>query len=356
MNAPSASSSASRDSRSRWFVGSSRISTLAPLLTRIASESRRRSPPESPASGFSACSPPNRKRPSSARARFGVRPVARWVASSTRAARRRARRRAGRGSRSGRCGRCAACPPASGRRPASVSISVVLPEPFGPTSETCSPRSSHSSACSSSTIGGSPTSIRASSSSKMTRPLRSGASKLNDSAAPSLGARSIRSIFSSALARDCAWRARVPAPQRATNRSSRAISACWRSIARPSASSRAACSARQACQRAGEEARAPRLELEHRRADRLQEPAVVGDEHDRRVERDQRLLEPLERLDVEVVGRLVEQQQVGAASRAPAPARRASARRRRSVARPRSRSSSWKPRPRAISVARSRQR
>ena len=37
----------------------------------------------------------------------------------------------------------------------------------------------------------------------------------------------------------------------------------------------------------------------------------MGDEHDRRVEAEQRLLEPLERLDVEVVGRLVEQEQVG---------------------------------------------
>src|SRR5205807_5689347 len=63
--------------------------------------------------------------------------------------------------------------------------------------------------------------------------------------------------------------------------------------------------------RAGEEARAPGLDLQHRRADRLQKPAVVRDEDDRRVHGDERLLEPLQRLDVEVVGRLVEQQQVG---------------------------------------------
>ena len=37
----------------------------------------------------------------------------------------------------------------------------------------------------------------------------------------------------------------------------------------------------------------------------------MRDEHDRGVEAGQRLLEPLERLDVEVVGGLVEQQQVG---------------------------------------------
>ena len=48
LNALRASSSASRDSRSRWLVGSSRISTFAPPLTRIASDRRRRSPPERP--------------------------------------------------------------------------------------------------------------------------------------------------------------------------------------------------------------------------------------------------------------------------------------------------------------------
>ncbi len=48
-----AASSASRLSRSRWLVGSSRTSTLAPEWTRIASDSRRRSPPDSPSSGFS---------------------------------------------------------------------------------------------------------------------------------------------------------------------------------------------------------------------------------------------------------------------------------------------------------------
>ena len=66
-----------------------------------------------------------------------------------------------------------------------------------------------------------------------------------------------------------------------------------------------------------EEARAAGLELEHRGADRLQEPAVVGDEDDGRVEVEQRLLEPLERLDVEVVGGLVEQQQVGLRGQRP---------------------------------------
>ena len=53
------------------------------------------------------------------------------------------------------------------------------------------------------------------------------------------------------------------------------------------------------------------LELEHRSRHRLEEPAVVGDQDHRCVERAQHLLQPFERLDVEVVRRLVEQQQVG---------------------------------------------
>ena len=63
-NSASACSSASRLSRSRWLVGSSRISTLAPDWTRIASDSRRRSPPDSPR----AASRPPRRRTGSGRA------------------------------------------------------------------------------------------------------------------------------------------------------------------------------------------------------------------------------------------------------------------------------------------------
>ena len=68
---------------------------------------------------------------------------------------------------------------------------------------------------------------------------------------------------------------------------------------------------------AGEEAPAPALELEHRGPDRLEEPAVVRDEHDGRVEALEALLEPLERRDVEVVRRLVEEQEVGVAREGP---------------------------------------
>ena len=52
------------------------------------------------------------------------------------------------------------------------------------------------------------------------------------------------------------------------------------------------------------------LDLEHAGADRFEEPAIVGDEDDGRVEFLQVALEPLQRLDVQVVGRLVEQEQL----------------------------------------------
>ena len=53
------------------------------------------------------------------------------------------------------------------------------------------------------------------------------------------------------------------------------------------------------------------LELEHARRDALEEPAIVRDEQHGAVEAVELVLEPLERAQVEVVRRLVEQQQVG---------------------------------------------
>src|SRR4051812_32678731 len=54
------------------------------------------------------------------------------------------------------------------------------------------------------------------------------------------------------------------------------------------------------------------LEREHVRRDAVEEPAIVGDDHRAAGEAEQRLLERAERVDVEVVRRLVEQQQVAA--------------------------------------------
>ena len=64
----------------------------------------------------------------------------------------------------------------------------------------------------------------------------------------------------------------------------------------------------------GEVRRASGVELEHGGRRRLEEPAVVRDEDDAGVERRQLGLEPLEARDVEVVRRLVEEEQVGVAT------------------------------------------
>ena len=55
------------------------------------------------------------------------------------------------------------------------------------------------------------------------------------------------------------------------------------------------------------------LEGQHVRGDAVEEPAVVADDHRAAGEVDERLLERAQRVDVEVVGRLVEQEQVAAA-------------------------------------------
>ena len=54
------------------------------------------------------------------------------------------------------------------------------------------------------------------------------------------------------------------------------------------------------------------LEREHVRRDAVEEPAIVADDDRAAGEVEQRLFERAQRVDVEVVGRLVEQQQVAA--------------------------------------------
>ena len=55
------------------------------------------------------------------------------------------------------------------------------------------------------------------------------------------------------------------------------------------------------------------LEGEHVRGEAIEEPAVVADDHCAPGKRQQRLLERAQRVDVEVVGRFVQEQQVRAA-------------------------------------------
>ena len=180
--------------------------------------------------------------PRSARARSRAGP-----ASSTVRGRVRAPRRAGRAAPSLTLCPRRSLPPSSSRAPASALISVVLPDAVGrrPARRARRARATarRRAAARARRSAASPSSI-----SKMTRPERSGGLKRSRARLPSRGSRVTRSILSSFFARDCAWRARVPARKRSTKRSSRSISASCCSIARPSASSRAAFSLRQACQ------------------------------------------------------------------------------------------------------------
>jgi hypothetical protein len=52
------------------------------------------------------------------------------------------------------------------------------------------------------------------------------------------------------------------------------------------------------------------VDFDDARRERAQEAAIVGDEHDAAGKIEQQFLEPVDRLDVEMVGRLVEQQHI----------------------------------------------
>ena len=319
--ASSAASSASRDSTSRWFVGSSRMRKFDPDATSSASASRRRSPPESAVTERSCVSQPEkRKRPSSVLgARSGQtrrgsgrvehRAAARELERVLREVR-RARRRARAGSSRA---------PADGPSRMAAS-SVVFPAPFGPTSPTFSPRSTTIVAPSRSSF--SPADSWTSSASRTTRPLRGGSRKSNpsvrrffvsDSTSPAgrrallLEARDLRELRLRLL------RLRLLVPE-ALDEALEPRDVDGDAIGRLPGRCRAHCLLlTPLVPRAGEVVRSAGRELEHGGRDGLEEPAVVRDEDDRSVDRLELPLEPLEVLDVEVVRRLVEQEQVGAA-------------------------------------------
>ena len=128
---------------------------------------------------------------------------------------------------------------------------------------------------------------------------------------------------STSLRRDCTWLERVPAEKRAMKSFSCAIffSRC------------AFCdSTRDADLRLGDDhvvvaagVGDDRLVVDvgDVRADRVQEVPVVRDDDQRAVVADEELAQPVDRVEVEVVGRLVEQQRLRAGRTAPARAARA---------------------------------
>ena len=291
-------------------MGSSRIRTLAPEWTRIASDSRRRSPPESPSTGFSAASPENRNWPSSARALFGVSFVARCD---------RLDHVGGRVELLGVLGEHAELDVVAAPQLARVELALAgerrdqrrLARAVGADQR-------HVLAALEPQLG-------VAQQLAVADP-QLGVLELEDDAARALGRleREAEALAVARVARDAlhlvqALRARLRLARAGAGAEARdealepldlLLLALDRAPERELAR-RLLLAPR--VPRALEEARAAGLELEHRGADRLEEPAVVGDEHDRGVERLQVRLQPLQRADVEVVRRLVEQQQVGVA-------------------------------------------
>ena len=184
-------------------------------------------------------------------------------------------------------------PAASGsRRPSIVSRSVVFPEPFGPTSATCSPRSSanvdvvRGAPCSPADEleagcldDRSPAARRVQEArSRASSPVASGARpRRSPRRAPSPAARSAS-----------AWPAPAwpwPSCSGTAPRTGRAARCPPRSGRRSSARGPRARPSRAATRARGPRSRCPPgHELEGRVGDRLEEPAVVRDEHDRGVE------------------------------------------------------------------------
>ena len=205
-------------------------------------------------------------------------------------------------------------PSSSGRCPASVSISVVLPAPFGPTSVTCSPRSSHSSALSS-------RSLSPAAGSRPPAPAprdRCGRAFEPEAQRRAVARRALDPLHLVELLGARLRLARAGAGAEAGDEALEPLD--LRLLALDGAPERQLARGlllAPGVPGPGEVARAPRLELQHRGADRLEEPAVVGHEDHRRVDRSEPLLQPFERRDVQVVGGLVQQQQIGVPGERP---------------------------------------
>ena len=317
---------APRGSRCRggWWARRGSARSAPRRATSTASDRRRRSPPESPPSGFSASSPENRKRPSSARALFGRQPgralrrLEHALAPERR--RRRAPRRAGRGSRPSRCGRAQlARGQRAGARRASRSASSCRSRwaPRARRARRARATARRARAARSAAPSSPPRRPRRARrcSSKITRPERSGAANANSRPLPSarvaLDALDLGELLHARLrlaglgglvaeALDEALHAldlRLLLVDRLAERD-----LARRLLAPPLVPG------------AGEEARArPRLRSSSTAvptASRNQRSCATSTTAASRS--DERLLEPLQRLDVEMVGGLVEQQHVRA--------------------------------------------
>ena len=248
-------------------------------------------------------------------------PIARCAAPSSS---RRARRRAGRSTRARRRDRAGAAPAAGARWPRTVSSSVVLPLPFGPTRPTCSPRSSANDTparrCLSPASTERPVDLEdgAPAARRLEElepePLRAPGEERHLACRraslllepPDLRQLGLRLLRLGLLRAEALDETLEPGDVDGdpVDRLLR-VEGALGLLSPPDVP------------RPGEEGRATRFELEHGRRRRLEEPAVVCDEDDAGIERGELLLEPFEAVRVEVVGRLVQQEDVRVAGQRP---------------------------------------
>ena len=247
-------------------------------------------------------------------------------------------------------------PGTGSRSPTSTEMRVDLPEPLWPIRHTCSPASTQTSASSKSRFE--PASMVAPSIASTTFPDRCASPNENASDFDAAGV-PVRSVALDAV--DLLLLRLRPGRQRVLRSESLDEPLQPGDVRLPAL--RVALEEQLAPRlldpplvpRPGEELWAPLAQLEHRVADGLQEPAVVGDQNHRGVHSDQHLLEPFERGDVQVVGRLVEQEEIRLRRKRASKrgARQLTARERREVT---VQIGQPNPRPRTVSRASSRQR
>ena len=201
----------------------------------------------------------------------------------------------------------------------SVSTRLVLPAPFGPTTARRWPRSSVKPAPATRVLPGTATSTP--SASMTTRPLRSALGNPNARWAARVGASIRVDAVEPLLARGRLARAGPRAEALDEALEARDLGGLELRLG-PLAVDGQGPLAPEGRVAHRPQARPAAVELQHAGRQRLQEPPVVGHEHDRRAEVADGALQPLDRAEVEVVGGLVQQQHVrlrhqGAGERRP---------------------------------------
>ena len=303
---------------SRSLVGSSSSSTFGSPISRRISCRRRRSPPERSRTSVRAFAPRKPKRsqsipaviswpsPSTARPRTSSSDSStrRWPGISAVSCERWARRTVAPRS---------TAPVAGSSSPASSLISVVLPEPLTPTSADAVARAqapghvARARACRR-------TRRDTSTASSTLSPSRAVAKRSSSTRSRTSGSSAISSLAASM--RNFGFDVRAGGPRRSHASSLRSS---WLAAVLAGGGLAVALGAREHVGRVAALVLVDLAvgDLPGRGAHGVEEPAVVGHDEHRPAARGEVAREPVDALDVEVVGRLVEQQQLGGVEQQP---------------------------------------